>query len=90
MAIKRIKIDYTVYPPNYRPGDCCWDLRTLKRAKRRAQGLGAESRIYRNFNQTNKCENILGDFRSGKLYWIWTGAVFLRKFDNNAFRGTAD
>jgi hypothetical protein len=90
MAIERIKIGYTVYAPNYHPGVGCWDLRTLERAKQRARGLGEGSRIYRNFNQTNKCGQILGDWWTGKHYWIWTGVIFLRRFDNEAFRGTAE
>jgi hypothetical protein len=89
MAIKRIKIDYTVYSPNYHPGDGCWDLRNLERAKQRARGLGAGSRIYRNFNQTNKRGEILADWWTGLHYWTWTGAQFLRKLDKEAYCGTA-
>jgi hypothetical protein len=87
MAIKRIKIDYTVYSPNYHPGDGCWDLRNFERAKQRARGLGAGSRIYRNFNQTNKRGKILGDWWTGTHYWTCTGVLFLRKLDNDAFCG---
>ena len=90
MAIKRIEIDYTVYSPNHHPGDGCWDLRTLESAKRKARGLGAGSRIYRNFNQTNKRGQILGDWWTGNSYWTWTGALFFRRLDKEAFRGTAD
>jgi len=73
MAIKRIKIDYTVYSPNYHPGDGCRDLRTMERAKRKAHCLGPESHIYRNFNQTNKGGMI--DWWTGAHYWTWTGAI---------------
>ena len=66
MAIKRIKIDYTVYTPNYHPGDGCWDLRNFERAKQRARGLGIGSRIYRNFNQTNKRGKDSGRLVDGK------------------------
>jgi hypothetical protein len=90
MAIKRIKIDYTVYMPNYHLGDGCWDLRNFERAKQRARGLGAGSRIYRNFNQTNKRGKILGDWWTGTHYWMWNGTLFLRRIDNEAFRGTAN
>jgi hypothetical protein len=89
MAIKRIKIDYTVYPPNYHPGDGCWDLRNFERAKQRAHGLGAGSRIYRNFNQTNKRGKILGDWWTGAHFWTWTGSLFLRRLDREAFCGSA-
>ena len=88
MAIKRIKIDYTVYAPNFHPGDGCWDLRTLESAKRKARGLGIGSRIYRNFNQTNKRGKILGDWWSGSHYWRWTGDLFLRRFDSERFVGS--
>jgi hypothetical protein len=67
MAIQRVKIDYTVYAPNYQQGAGCWDLRTLERAKQRARGLGEGSCIYRNFNQTNKRGQILGDWWTGKI-----------------------
>jgi hypothetical protein len=86
MAIRTIKIDYTVYSPNYRPGAGCWDLRTLESAKRKARGLGAGSRIYRNFNQTNKRGNI--DWWTGKHCWTWTGALFLRWLDTEPFVGS--
>jgi hypothetical protein len=90
MAINRIKIDYTVYPPDYHPGDGCWDLRTLGRAKRRASGLGSGSRIYRNFNQTNKRGQILGDWWTGKIFWIWSGKLFVRKIDTDRFTGVEE
>lgn len=90
MAIKRIIIDYTVYPPNYHPGDGCWDLRNFERAKQRARGLGLGSRIYRNFNQTNKRGQILGDWWTGKFSWTWNGMIFQRRIDKDRFTGTAD
>ena len=88
MAIDRVTIDYTVYPPNYHPGDGCWDLRTFERAKRRARGLGTGSRIYRNFNQTNKRGQVLGDWWTGKIFWIWSGKLFIRKIDPDRFTGS--
>ena len=81
MAIERIRIDYTVYAPNYEPGKGCWDLRTLQRAKRFARTLGPGARVYRNFNQTNKRGKILGDWWSGKSYWTWDGRRFQKKPD---------
>jgi hypothetical protein len=88
MAIKRIKIDYTVYMPNHHPGDVCSDMRNLERAKQRARGLGAGSRIYRNFNQTNKRDQALGDWWTGRHYWTWTGEQFQCKLDRDPFCGT--
>lgn len=78
MAIHRIRIDYTVYGPNFKPGEGpCWDFRTFSNARRKARVLGAGTRIYRNFNQTNK-GSVVGDWWSGKYYWRWTGSRFQR------------
>ena len=90
MAIRRIRIDYTVYPPNYQRGGTCWDFRTLRRAKTAARGLGSGSRVYRNFNQTNKRGQILGDWWSGKYFWAWSGNFFCRKLDAHRFNGSDD
>jgi hypothetical protein len=83
MAIERIRIDYTVYPPDHTPGGKvpCWDFRTLERARRAARGFGIGSRIYRNFNQTNKRGQTLGDWWSGRHYWVWNGRFFERQVD---------
>lgn len=79
MAIRRMKIDYTVYSPNYEPGmGLCLDFRNLQKAKSRARGLGVGARVYRNFNQTNKKGQILGDWWSDNRYWLWDGATFKR------------
>jgi len=88
MAIRRIRIDYTVYPPNHRRGDTCWDFRTFNRAKTAARSLGGGSRIYRNFNQTNKRGMVLGDWWSSKRFWTWNGKYFCRELDNDCFKGT--
>src|SRR6266702_7736580 len=48
MAIRRMKIDYTVYSPNYEPGmGLCLDFRNLQKTKSRARGLGVGARVYR-------------------------------------------
>ena len=88
MAIERVRIDYTVYPPNHQPGGPCWDFRTFSRAKMAARGLGSGSRVYRNFNQTNKRGQPLGDWWSGEHFWIWDGKFFCRKVDSDRFNGT--
>jgi hypothetical protein len=90
MAIRRIRIDYTVYRPNHQRGEPCWDFRTLRRAKTAARGLGSGSRIYRNFNQTNKRSQILGDWWSGKYFWTWDGMYFSREIDTRRFNGSED
>ena len=80
MAIQRIRIDYTVYPPDFKPGQKspCWDFRTFTKAKRKAKGLGVGARVYRNFNQTNKRGQILGGWWGDKYFWRWTGTRFHR------------
>jgi hypothetical protein len=67
MAIRRIKLDYDVYPPGYEPETgSYWTFRTLTKAKRKARGLGAVSMIYRNFNQQNKRNTITGGWWGDK------------------------
>ena len=79
MAINRIRIDYTVYPPNFKPGeDPFWDFQTFTKAKRWARRLGVGSSVHRNFNQTNKREPVVGDWWSAKYYWRWSGSHFRR------------
>jgi len=79
MAIRRIRVDYTVYPPNLNPGKgVCWDFQTFTKAKRKAKALGVGTRVYRNFNQTNKAGQILGDWWGGQYFWVWTGKEFTR------------
>jgi hypothetical protein len=62
MAIRRIRIDYTVYRSDDHPGDPCWDFRTFIKAKSAARSFGVGARVYRNFNQTNKRNKVLGDW----------------------------
>lgn len=78
MAIHRIRIDYTVYSPNYAPGEGpCWDFGTFTKAKRKARGLGIGALVYRNFNQTNK-GGAVGDWWGNRYFWRWTGSHFER------------
>jgi len=78
MAIRRIRIDYTVYPPNFRPSvDHFWEFGTITKARLCAERFGPGARIYRNFNQTNKKGQTLGDWWDGRA-WMWDGAVFKR------------
>jgi hypothetical protein len=81
MAIKRVRIDYTVYPPIHQSGGPCWDFRTFERARKAARVLGPGARVYRNFNQSNKEEDAVGDWWSGKRYWTWDGTSFSSAFD---------
>lgn len=86
MAIQRVRIDYTVYMANHQPGKDCWDFRTFTGAKRAARRLGAGARIYRNFNQLNKGKAPLGEWWSGKHFWLWTGRSFQRLVDHNLMK----
>ncbi len=78
MAIRRVRIDYTVYPPKFDPdrNDPCWDHRTIAKARLHAKRLGRGARVYRNFNQTNKRGHPLGDWWAGKA-WKWNGTQFI-------------
>ena len=83
MARKKLRIDYTVYVPNYQPGAGCWDFRTLNKAKSAACGLGSGSRIYRNFNLESRRGKVPHDWWSSKFYWTWNGHSFVRKIDRS-------
>jgi hypothetical protein len=76
MAIHRIRIDYSVYPPDFVPGTGkLWETRTIAKARLIAKKLGAGSLVYTNFNQTNKKGEVLGGFWDGKVV-EWTGTTF--------------
>jgi hypothetical protein len=68
MAIQRKIINYTVYSPNYKPGQgYCTDFRTASKARRIAKNLGMGSRVRRNIEFWNK-----GD----KVHDWWVEKVF--------------
>ena len=55
MAIRRQRIEYTVYPPHFdRDRDRFRDFRTVARARRFAISLGVGAQIYRTINQVDK------------------------------------
>jgi hypothetical protein len=84
MAIERIRIDYTVYSPNYRTGEgLCLGFDTFRRAKASARSLGTGSRIYRNFNQKNKKGHVLGDWWTADRYWLWDDETFRKLTDSS-------
>jgi hypothetical protein len=79
VAIRRIRIDYTVYPPDFKPGESpCWDFSTFTKAKRKARVLAIGALVYRNFNQTNKRGQLLGGWWGNKFFWRWNGFGFDR------------
>jgi hypothetical protein len=70
--MKRVRIDYTIYSPDYAPGiGECWDYPTLRGARKKAQELGVGSLIIRNFNR-NKPMN----WWQSKFCWVWDGFTF--------------
>jgi hypothetical protein len=77
MAIRRIRIDYTLYSPDYtRDEGLCLDFKTFEAAKKWARGLGRGSNIVRNFNLTNKDGSI--DWWQGERCWFFDGTRFRR------------
>ncbi len=53
VSMKHVRIDYTIYSPDYVPGiGECWDYPTLRGARAKAQELGVGSLIVRNFNRS--------------------------------------
>jgi hypothetical protein len=89
MAIKRVRIDYTVYPPLHESGGQSWDFRTFEQARKAARVLGAGSRVYRNFNQTNKQDDDAVDWWSDKRFWTWNGRSFQGALDRQLIRDAA-
>ncbi len=70
--MKRVRIDYTTYSPDYAPdiGEC-WDYRTLRGARKKAQKLGVGSLIVRNFNRKKPV-----DWGQSTFCWMWDGFAF--------------
>jgi len=75
MAHHSIRINYTLYSPNYeRATGLCLDFDTLERAKRRARDLGSGTIFVRNFDRTNKYGTI--DWWQAERFWLFDGAEF--------------
>jgi hypothetical protein len=75
MAIRRNRIEYTVYPPNFnRDRDQYHDFRTAARARRIARSLGVGARIYRIINRVEK--GVAIDKFWDDSVFEWSGAVF--------------
>jgi hypothetical protein len=72
VSMKRVRIDYTIYSPDYAPGKGeCWDYPTLRGARKKAQELGVGSLIVRNFNRNKPM-----DWWQSTFCWMWNGFVF--------------
>jgi hypothetical protein len=88
MAIRRNRIDYTVFSPNSvpdAPGSLCWDVRTATKARLVAKRLGIGSRIWRNINRKDK-DKPIADFYQQSVF-EWTGTLFL-DITNNPLKET--
>lgn len=79
MAIHRIRINYTVYPPDFLPDKSpCWDFRTFTKAKSKARGLGIGALVYRNFNQADKDQPV-ANWWGDRYFWFWSGLSFEKR-----------
>ena len=77
--MKRVSIDYTVYSPDYVPGEGeCWDNRTVRGARRKAQALGVGSLIVRNFNRDHRF-----DWWQSPFCWVWNGFTFKKSYSQS-------
>lgn len=88
MAIRRNRIDYTVFSPNYEPeatGSSCWDVRTAAKARLLAKKLGPGARIWRNINRKDK-DKPIADFYQARVF-EWNGKVFI-DITHNSSKGT--
>ena len=73
--MKGVKIDYTIYSPNYARGTGeCWDTRTFRAARKKAQKLGVGSIVVRNFNR-----NTPPDWWQSTFCYMWDGFDFRKK-----------
>jgi hypothetical protein len=78
MAIRRSKLEYTVYSPNYVPGiGTCWNCKTFVQARRCAKRLGIGAKVFRDVQRTNKKGQELGVW-FGIRAFLWTGKEFKR------------
>jgi hypothetical protein len=77
MAIRRVRINYTLYSPDYdRATGVCLDFDTLDSAKRRARDLGTGTMIVRNFDVSNKDGST--EWYQAERFWIFDGRSFWR------------
>ena len=77
--MRRVRIDYTVYSPDYVParGEC-WDHRTLRGARKKARELGVGSLIVRNFNKDH-----LTNWWQSTFCWVWDGFAFRKSYSQS-------
>lgn len=76
--MKRLRIDYAIYSPDYSSGAGeCWDYPTFRGAKRKAKALGVGSLVVRNFNR-EWIDGTFDDCWQSSFCWVWNGFVFQR------------
>ena len=74
--MKGLRIDYTIYSPDYAPGAGeCWDYPTFRGARRKAKTLGIGSLLVRNFNREHT-EGVVDIWWQSTYCWVWDGLVF--------------
>lgn len=89
MGLRRIRIDYTVYPSDWsRENGTHYNFRTFKKAKAGARRLGTGASIYRNFNAESKRSRIIGEWWQANSFWLWDGARLLRFLDERPISTT--
>ena len=72
MSMKRVRIDYTIYSPEYdRSTGECWENGTMRGARKKAQELGVGSLIVRNFNRMKPMH-----WWQSTFCWMWDGSAF--------------
>lgn len=65
-------VSYSVYAPDYAPGDYCCDARTMKQAQRICRRLGSGAVITRHVSLQNK-RRVFSDLNVQE--WTYTGAA---------------
>jgi hypothetical protein len=86
--MKRTRIDYTIYSPNYVPGTGeCWDYPTLRGAKKKAKELGVGSLIIRNFNLNR---NVPVNWWQSRLCLVWDGFIFKKSYSLSEEKWSVD
>jgi hypothetical protein len=76
VAIRRVRLEYTVYPPHYNPDtQVCFEFRILKKAKNAAKTFGSGAEVWRSVQQTNKRGERPGNWWDIDLF-LWTGQTF--------------
>ena len=74
MAFHSKHLEYTVYPPNFKPEMVCWDFWVFTKAQLAAKKFGIGARIRRYVNRDTKDGEF--DFWVDRV-WEWNGNRFV-------------